>query len=101
MVGNTNYCSYTEKANRSQSAQNSAGIQTLLDVRSPIHEPDYCPELTCLQAEKEAQKIVQKGMIPTLSSTSTSNTAQPENVSIRPVTRVAKRTETQQTERKE
>lgn len=94
MVGDANYCSYIEKANRSQSAQNSAGIQTLLDVRSPNHEPDYCPELICLQAEKDAQKIVQKGMIPPLSSISTSNTAQPENVSIRPVTRVAKRTET-------
>ena len=48
-----------------QSAQNSAGIQTLLDVCAyGIHKFDGGMELMIIQAERDAQKIVQRGEVP-------------------------------------
>ena len=51
------------KLTQAQSAQNTAGIQTLLDVCVPMG-PRWPQESTnSKQSEKEAQKIVQKGKL--------------------------------------
>lgn len=56
----------TQLLTMSQSAQNSKGIQTLLDVRTTIYPPSLyqtCKTKSRFQAEREAQKIVQKGTL--------------------------------------
>ena len=56
MVGDTDCGSRTDKANRPQSAQNSAGIQTLLDVRSRTNMNEYILEVDLFLVRKRSSE---------------------------------------------
>jgi hypothetical protein len=92
MVGDPNCCSCTEEANEVAVCPKLGRHPD--PARCEIrHSWDLWSQLIRLQAEKEAQKIVQKGMTLTV-SISISNTTKLENVSLTRATQFANSAET-------